>query len=97
MRIENEELAKKEMKTQVMTYEGERGERERGERSEPEPTVNNKLIANTITENDEKRSVCSCNCMGGTSSATENGQLLIDGYLPTDLVTSSLSLKRASV
>lgn len=24
MRIENEELAKKEMKTQVMTYEGER-------------------------------------------------------------------------
>jgi hypothetical protein len=34
----------------------------------------------------------------GTSSATENGQLLIDGYLPTDLVNSSLNLnKRASV
>lgn len=93
MRIENEELAKKEMKTQVMTYEGERGERERGER-EP-ATATHKLIANTITENDEKRSVCSCNCMG--TSSTENGQLLIDGYLPTDLVTSSLSLKRASV
>lgn len=86
MRIENEELAKKEMKTQVMTYEGER-----------DTMSSNKLINNnTTTENDEKNSVCSCNCMG-TSSGTENGQLLIDGYLPTDLVTSSLSLKRASV
>jgi len=93
MRIENEELAKKEMKTQVMTYEGERGERERSER---EPmTINAKLI-NTTTEYDEKNSVCSCNCIG-TSSATENGQLLIDGYLPTDLVTSAMSFKRASV
>lgn len=87
MRIENEELARKEMKTQIMTYEGERGERE--------ITANNKLM-NTTTENDEKNSVCSCNCMG-TSSGTENGQLLIDGYLPTDLVTSYLSLKRASI
>jgi hypothetical protein len=86
MRIENEELAKKEMKTQVMTYEGER---------ERDTMSNNKLI-NTTTEYDERNSVCSCNCMG-TSSGTENGQLLIDGYLPTDLVTSSLSLKRASV
>lgn len=86
MRIENEELARKEMKTQVMTYEGER---------ERDTTSNNKLI-NTTTEYDERNSVCSCNCMG-TSSGTENGQLLIDGYLPTDLVTSSLSLKRASV
>lgn len=85
MRIENEEHAKKEMKTQVMTFEGER-----------DTMSNNKLINNTTTENDEKNSVCSCHCMG-TSSGTENGQLLIDGYLPTDLVTSSLSLKRASV
>lgn len=89
MRIENEELAKKEMKTQVMTFEGER------ERPNNDTMSNNKLI-NTTTEYDERNSVCSCNCMG-TSSGTENGQLLIDGYLPTDLVTSSLSLKRASV
>lgn len=85
MRIENEELVKKGMRTQVMTYEGER-----------DTMSNNKLINNTTTDNDERHSVCSCNCMG-TSSGTENGQLLIDGYLPTDLVTSSLSLKRASV
>lgn len=80
MRIENEELQKQQMKTQVVTYEGE--------------TMSNKLI-NPATEVDEQ-SVCSCNCMGN-SSGTENGQLLIDGYLPTDLITSSLSLKRASV
>lgn len=86
MRIENEELARKEMKTQVMTYEGER-----------DTMSNNKLINNTTTEQDEKLSACSCNCMGTSSGNTENGQLLIDGYLPTDLVTSSLSLKRASV
>lgn len=84
MRIENEELARKEMKTQVMTFEGER-----------DTMSNNKLI-NTTTEQDEKTSACSCNCMGTSSGNTENGQLLIDGYLPTDLVTSS-SLKRASV
>lgn len=47
MRIENEELARKEMKTQVMTYEGER-ERD---------LSNNKLI-NSV-ENDDKTSVCS--------------------------------------
>lgn len=47
MRIENEELAKKEMKTQVMTYEGER-----------DIMSSNKLIANTTTENDEKMSAC---------------------------------------
>lgn len=93
MRIENEELAKKEMKTQVMTYEGER-EGGREIVRERDTASSNKLI-NTTTENDEKISVCSCNCMG--TSSTENGQLLIDGYLPTDLVTSSLSLKRASV
>lgn len=91
MRIENEELAKKEMKTQVMTYEGERGEREPMTNT-TKPLINTKLT----TEVEERNSVCSCNCIG-TSSGTENGQLLIDGYLPTDLVTSSLSLKRASV
>lgn len=47
MRIENEELAKKGMKTQVMTYEGER-----------DTMSSNKLI-NTTTEYDEKNSVCS--------------------------------------
>lgn len=92
MRIENEELAKKEMKTQVMTYEGERGERD--------TSSNNKLINTTTvttTDKEEQTSACSCNCIGTSSGNTENGQLLIDGYLPTDLVTSSLSLKRASV
>lgn len=108
MRIENEELAKKGMKTQVMTYEGERGD----------TNSNNKLIT-AATDFDES-SVCSkyenlrmmkkssrndenililnsgCNCIG-TSSGTENNQLLIDGYMPTDLVNSSSSLKRASV
>lgn len=83
MRIENEELAKKEMKTQVMTYEGER-----------DTMSSNKLISNTA-DKEERHSVCSCNCMG--TSTADNGQLLIDGYLPTDLVTSSLNLKRASV
>ena len=93
MRIENEELAKKEMKTQVMTYEGERGVTQN-----TDTAVTNKLINHATTENDEKISVCSCNiCCMGTSSATENGQLLIDGYLPTDLVAHTLSHKRASV
>lgn len=92
IRIENEQLAKKEMKTQVMTYEGERGQ-ERVEQREP--AASSKLINHATTENDEKTSVCSCNCMGN-SSATE-GHLLIEGYLPTDLVASSLNLKRASV
>lgn len=52
--------------------------------------ISNKLIP---AENDDTQSVCSCNCIGTSS---ENGQL-IDGYLPTDLITSSTSLKRASV
>jgi hypothetical protein len=47
MRIENEELARKEMKTQVMTYEGER-----------DTNSSNKLI-NTATDYDDKNSVCS--------------------------------------
>jgi hypothetical protein len=53
--------------------------------------ISNKLINSSVA--DDQQSVCSCNCMGTSS---ENGQL-IDGYLPTDLITSSLSLKRASV
>lgn len=52
MRIENEELARKEMKTQVMTFEGERNE------NGATTTSSNKLI-NTTTENDERNSVCS--------------------------------------
>jgi hypothetical protein len=48
MRIENEELARKEMKTQVMTYEGERDN----------TNSSNKLI-NTTTEYDDVNSVCS--------------------------------------
>lgn len=79
MRIENEELQKEAMKHQIMTFEGERD------------NISNKLIP--ANNDDDKDSVCSCNCIGTSS---ENGQL-IDGYLPTDLVNSSLSLKRASV
>lgn len=93
IRIENEQLAKKEMKTQVMTYEGERGQERVVEKREP--TAASKLVNHATTENDEKTSVCSCNCMG--NSSTTEGHLLIEGYLPTDLVASSLNLKRASV
>ncbi|KAG5672573.1 hypothetical protein PVAND_002690 [Polypedilum vanderplanki] len=81
MRIENEELQRQAMKNQVQVMTCE-GERD---------NISNKLINSSV--NEDQQSVCSCNCMGTSS---ENGQL-IDGYLPTDLVTSSLSLKRASV
>ena len=85
MRIENEEQARKDMKAQVMTFEGER---------EQHQSVT-KGTNNAMSEMDEKNSVCSCTCIG-TSSAM-SPQLYIDGYLPTDLVADSISLKRASV
>lgn len=81
MRIENEEMQRQAMKNHTQVVTAE-GERD---------NISNKLINSSI--NDDQHSVCSCNCMGTSS---ENGQL-IDGYLPTDLITSSLSLKRASV
>lgn len=44
---------------------------------------------------DDQMSVCSCNCLGPTCT---NHEFLFDpGYHPTDIVTSTLSLKRASV
>lgn len=51
--------------------------------------ISNKLINSSV--HDDQQSVCSCNCMG-----TSEGQL-IDAFRPTDLITSHLSLKRASV
>lgn len=81
MRIENEETMRQAMRHQVQVMTYE-GERD---------NISNKLINSSV--HDDQQSVCSCNCMGTSS---ENGQL-IDGYLPTDLITSSLSLKRASV
>lgn len=45
---------------------------------------------------DDQMSVCSCNCMG--PNCTANHDFLFDpGYHPTDIITSTLSLKRASV
>lgn len=80
IRIENEQQQQKTSKTQVMTYEGE-------------TMSNDKLLKNT-SDQEERASVCSCNCLGTSSN---NDFLLMDGYLPTDLITSTLSLKRASV
>lgn len=46
-------------------------------------------------DEDDQMSVCSCNCLGPTCN---NHEFLFDpGYQPTDLITSTLSLKRASV
>lgn len=45
---------------------------------------------------EEATSVCSCTCLGGANCA--NHELLLDpGYHPAEIITSSLSLKRASV
>lgn len=45
---------------------------------------------------EDPTSVCSCTCLGGASCA--NHELLLDpGYHPAEIVTSTLSLKRASV
>ncbi|XP_059609996.1 two pore potassium channel protein sup-9 [Phlebotomus argentipes] len=47
-------------------------------------------------EQDDQMSVCSCTCLGGTGCI--NHELLLDpGYHPTDIITSTLSLERASV
>lgn len=45
---------------------------------------------------DDQLSVCSCNCLG--PNCTAHHEFLLDpGYHPTDIITSTLSLKRASV
>lgn len=50
---------------------------------------------NFCTDFEEHTSVCSCNCLGASCA---NHEFLLDpGYHPTDIVTSNLSLKRASV
>lgn len=52
MRLENEELQRQAMKfqAQVVTVERERD------------NISNKLIDSSV--NDDRQSVCSCNCMG---------------------------------
>lgn len=51
---------------------------------------------NYCSDIEEQTSVCSCTCLGGNSCG--NHELLLDPvYHPTDIVTSNLSLKRASV
>jgi potassium channel subfamily K member 9 len=68
---------------QVLTYESE---------------SHGKLLAGGVTyvsELEEQMSVCSCTCLGGTSCA--NHEMLLDPvYHPAEM-SSSLSLKRASV
>lgn len=81
MRIENEQNAAVVAKSEVMTYEGE--------------TQSNKLLNTQSDFEEQTTSACSCTCcLGGNST---NHDLLMEGYLPTDIVTSTLSLKRASV
>lgn len=63
-------------------------------------TVTGKLLANSqnnyYSDVDDPISTCSCTCLGGTSCA--NHELLIDpGYHPADILTDTLSMKRASV
>jgi hypothetical protein len=54
---------------------------------------------NYVSEYEEATSVCSCSCLGGNSCM--NHELLLEqeyGYQPTtDIITSTLSLKRASI
>lgn len=51
---------------------------------------------NYCSDIEEQTSVCSCTCLGGNSCG--NHELLLDPvYHPADIVTSNLSLKRASV
>lgn len=70
-----------------MTYEGEQNVIN---------ASNNKICGQAAMEDDEQStSVCSCTCLGGGNNCTDH-DLLTHGYLPTDIVTSSLSLKRAS-
>lgn len=54
---------------------------------------------NFCDNGDDQMSVCSCNCMGPcTSHNHHHHDFLFDpGYHPTDILTSTLSLKRASV
>lgn len=81
MRIENEQNQAATMRTQVTTHQDE--------------TMSNNKLINTSEFEEQTTSVCSCTCcLGGNST---NHDLLMDGYLPTDIVTSTLSLKRASV
>lgn len=82
MRIENEQNQQLAIASQVMTYEGEQN------------VI--KISGKAAKEEDEQsNSVCSCTCLGGGNNCTDH-DLLTQGYLPTDIVTSSLRLKRAS-
>lgn len=53
------------------------------------------MAKGTFCFDDDRMSVCSCNCLGPTCN---NHEFLFEpGYHPTGIVTSTLSLKRASV
>lgn len=57
-----------------------------------------KLLGNSncCTDFDDNTSVCSCTCLGGTRCL--NHESFVDAdYHPTDIIASTLSLKRASV
>lgn len=61
---------------------------------------NNRLLGghtNYCSDVDEQTSVCSCTCLGTNSCANHEFLLDYPGYHPADIITSNLSLKRASV
>ncbi|XP_030376155.1 two pore potassium channel protein sup-9 [Scaptodrosophila lebanonensis] len=65
---------------------------------EDEYNMNGKLLdhANYMTEYDETASLCSCTCIGGTRCLNHE-QFMDPDFQPTDIIESTLSLKRASV
>ncbi|XP_016981924.1 potassium channel subfamily K member 9 isoform X2 [Drosophila rhopaloa] len=59
--------------------------------------MHGKLLENNYTtENDETASLCSCTCMGGTRCLNHE-QFVDPDFAPTDIIESTLCLKRASV
>ncbi|XP_068153342.1 two pore potassium channel protein sup-9 [Drosophila tropicalis] len=59
--------------------------------------MHGKLLENNYTnENDETASLCSCTCMGGTRCLNHE-QFVDPDFQPTDIIESTLCLKRASV
>lgn len=59
-------------------------------------TATGKLLGHHHSSDMEETSVCSCTCLGGASCA--NHELLLDRvYHPADIISSTMSLKRASV
>lgn len=83
IRREEAEMQMQTAATQILTYEME---------------STNKLISsgqtNYCSETEEQTSVCSCTCLGANS----NHELFLDSeYHPTDIISITSSIKRASV